>query len=198
MRNIKHSEHKRQEFINVARQLFFNNGIARTSINDIIENTHSSKGCFYYYFSSKELLIDIILSEELNKFHEEIRKITTNQDSSLCRRFRDLIYSVLVSSTEFKFIKELYYLQDYPLRNGYTNVALNRCTDVFSDFIEECQREQIINIRYVWEITHIVLWGIHNILRKEGSAVVVSEDFNHILGVVEDIFNIQPGSLQNA
>ncbi|WP_052137929.1 TetR/AcrR family transcriptional regulator [Heyndrickxia ginsengihumi] len=45
---------RKQHVMNIARQLFVNNGFQTTSIQEIIEQSGISKGTFYNYFSSKK------------------------------------------------------------------------------------------------------------------------------------------------
>ncbi|MFC1481257.1 TetR/AcrR family transcriptional regulator [Candidatus Neomarinimicrobiota bacterium] len=49
---------RRQEFLDVARELFYMKGYEETSVNDILKILDLSKGTFYHYFKSKEELLD--------------------------------------------------------------------------------------------------------------------------------------------
>ena len=46
-----------RELISVAVELFSEQGYYRTSVNDILERAHSSKGGFYHHFESKEQVL---------------------------------------------------------------------------------------------------------------------------------------------
>ena len=43
---------RKQDVVNMAHQLFINNGVQSTSVQDIFEYSGISKGTFYHYFSS--------------------------------------------------------------------------------------------------------------------------------------------------
>jgi AcrR family transcriptional regulator len=62
-RKVKKPDERKGELVTVARQLFFTRGYAKTTITDIIENAEVSKGLFYYYFGSKEEILDAIVNE---------------------------------------------------------------------------------------------------------------------------------------
>lgn len=67
------------KIVNAAWKLFYMNGYADTTIDDIIEEAHVSKGSFYHYFENKESLIDGISY----MFDEAYEEILANLDENL-------------------------------------------------------------------------------------------------------------------
>lgn len=67
----KMSKTTRGRIVAAAWKLFYKNGYDDTTIDDIIEEAHVSKGSFYHYFESKESLIDGI-SYMFDDAYEEI------------------------------------------------------------------------------------------------------------------------------
>lgn len=47
----------------IARKLFVEKGYDQTSINDILKIIEIAKGTFYYYFTSKEELLEEIIMQ---------------------------------------------------------------------------------------------------------------------------------------
>ncbi len=62
-RIVKAPYERRREFIATAQQLFYTKGYERTSVNDIINEVGVSKGAFYHYFDSKEVLLEQVVDE---------------------------------------------------------------------------------------------------------------------------------------
>lgn len=62
---------KRERIIDAAWKLFREEGFAETTINDILREAEISKGTFYYYFKSKDDLLDT-LSEILDREYERL------------------------------------------------------------------------------------------------------------------------------
>ncbi len=54
---MKKGDLKKKEIIQTAETLFCKNGYETTSIQDILDVLHTSKGSFYHHFASKELLL---------------------------------------------------------------------------------------------------------------------------------------------
>lgn len=63
MRISKSPEIRRQEIIDQATQLFQNQGISKTSMTEIADKVGVAKGLVYYYFPSKEKLVDEIVDQ---------------------------------------------------------------------------------------------------------------------------------------
>ncbi len=65
MRDVKDSDVRKAEFVDAAEKLFKENGIMDTTVNAIVKELNVAKGLFYYYFKSKDDVIDAI-SERYN------------------------------------------------------------------------------------------------------------------------------------
>jgi TetR/AcrR family transcriptional repressor of nem operon len=86
------SEQKRQLIVSKAAILFNEKGIAGTSVDDIIEATGTSKGCFYGHFESKEALSHASVDYLLEKLTER-RRVALNKNTAAFERissFMDL------------------------------------------------------------------------------------------------------------
>ena len=60
-RTVKEYDERYEEFLNVGQRLFYQQGYAQTSVQEIIAEIGVAKGLFYYYFSSKTDLLDAII-----------------------------------------------------------------------------------------------------------------------------------------
>lgn len=77
----------KSRIVSAAWQLFYEKGYNRTTVDDIIELSGTSKGSFYYYFSTKDELLNT-LSVILDDFYEELeRKMSPDMNS-----FEKLLY----------------------------------------------------------------------------------------------------------
>ncbi len=72
MKENKDTEIRRTEFVEAAEKLFKENGIVDTTVNAIVREMNVAKGLFYYYFSSKDDVIDAISDKYNNEFRRAI------------------------------------------------------------------------------------------------------------------------------
>lgn len=80
MQNNQDIEQRKKEFVDAAEKLFKQNGIVDTTISAIVKEMDVAKGLFYYYFNSKDDVIDAI-SERYNRdFVRTIQKAMSSED----------------------------------------------------------------------------------------------------------------------
>lgn len=79
-RVIKKHDVRKKEFLNTAQELFFSRGYEQTSVEAIIKKIGLSKGSFYYYFKSKEDLLDQLTIRMSEKILKEIQKVVQRED----------------------------------------------------------------------------------------------------------------------
>lgn len=68
---MKKGELKKQEILRTAETLFCKNGYETTSIQDILDVLHTSKGSFYHHYASKELLLEEICRQRATTLAEK-------------------------------------------------------------------------------------------------------------------------------
>ena len=54
-------EKRKQELLNIAYNLFLQKGYENTSVDEIIEKAQIAKGTFYYYFKTKEQMLEEVI-----------------------------------------------------------------------------------------------------------------------------------------
>jgi len=60
-RVTKVPEERKQELIDTAERLFLEKGYEQTTVADIVREIEVAQGTFYYYFSSKEEILEAII-----------------------------------------------------------------------------------------------------------------------------------------
>ena len=69
----KNSSQTRSRIVSAAWNLFYRYGYENTTIDDIVEASHTSKGSFYHYFDSKDALMGS-LSYLFDEKYEELKE----------------------------------------------------------------------------------------------------------------------------
>jgi AcrR family transcriptional regulator len=62
-RIVKNPDVRRAEILNVSEKLFKKEGYAKTSVESIIKNVGIAKGTFYYYFKTKEEILNALVEK---------------------------------------------------------------------------------------------------------------------------------------
>ena len=66
----KNARNTRSRIVNAAWKLFYEQGYENTTVEEIIEVSHTSKGSFYHYFDGKDALLGTLSSLFDEKYQE--------------------------------------------------------------------------------------------------------------------------------
>ena len=81
------------EFLDAAESLFYSRGYEETAVSDIVNKVEVAQGTFYNYFSSKEAVLETIVSRHISKIYREIEDIA-NSDRIAPNKLELLVYSI--------------------------------------------------------------------------------------------------------
>ena len=80
MRRIKKPEVRKSEILDAAQKLFTEKGYSKTTVTDILNVHGLSKGVFYYYFKSKEEVMDAIIQRIVDAEFANAKSIAANPE----------------------------------------------------------------------------------------------------------------------
>jgi len=80
---VKKGDIKKHDFLLTAEDLFCRNGYEKTSVQDIIDCLHSSKGSFYHHFPSKESLLEGICGNRAEQIYVKASAEAEKADSTI-------------------------------------------------------------------------------------------------------------------
>lgn len=145
MRIVKDPEERRQEIIDTAKRLFITKGYEKTSINDILKSVGIAKGTFYYYFASKEDVLEAMVLEVVKQGAEKARTIL--QDESVPVLIR-IIMALQAQAPEIEGADMLHEQMLKPenakLDQVYLQVMVRELTEVLAKPVDEAIREGIM------------------------------------------------------
>ena len=127
---------RKASLLDTAERLFFTRGYAATTINDILETQHCSKGSFYHHFESKLDVLTALCRAHAAQAQERYEQTLSEQDTALERLNLLLESSFPVNRREEKLCSLLMQLIATPEGEQVLFVffeELRRC------FFEECK-----------------------------------------------------------
>jgi len=90
-RIVKDPEIRKNELIDVATELFMEKGYEETSISDIVKKAKVAHGTFYYYFKTKEKILDEIIEIIQNYLFEKLEEISNRKDINAIEKFIEFL-----------------------------------------------------------------------------------------------------------
>ena len=116
MKNKK-SDNTKKEIIRVAADLFIRNGYEYSTIEDILREWGGSKGSLYYYFGSKEEVLDAVVQTLVEKEEKRIKDILSEKEFSTLEMLNLFLAACLSRN------RQLYGLEAEIYRSG--NITLS-------------------------------------------------------------------------
>jgi AcrR family transcriptional regulator len=82
MRTVKEAEVRKNEILDAAENLFARKGFEAATVNDILSAVDIAKGTFYYYFKSKEDVLDAIVRRRIDSGVAAAKRIAADPSLS--------------------------------------------------------------------------------------------------------------------
>ena len=98
IRISKNPEERKKELIDIAEQLFIKKGYEQTAVSDIVKKAKVAQGTFYYYFKTKEEILDLITDRYININVEGFEKIANEKGPNALEK----IINILQFSSSFR------------------------------------------------------------------------------------------------
>ena len=159
MRNVKPHEERRQEILETSARLFFDKGYAKTKITDIIEEIGMSKGIFYYYFESKEDVMNAIIIDMIEKDVADARKIA--DDKAL--NAHEKVYRIItqrnskISKKNHDFMKQFKEVENPEIFIKAIRMGMSKLLPILSEVVEQGIREGVFNLEYPYETIELLM-----------------------------------------
>lgn len=158
MKTVKEGEIRRREILDVARELFVTKGYDQTSVNDILKIVDIAKGTFYYYFASKEEVLEAIILDIVEEGARKAERIVKDQSIPLLNR---IMMAIMAQAPEFEgsdeIKEELHKVENAKLERLYLKAMLKRMTPVLQEPVRECMKEGIVHTEYPTECIETIL-----------------------------------------
>ena len=159
---------RKNELLDTSQELFFTKGYKQTSIESIIKKIGVAKGTIYYYFKSKEDLMDKLVKRMTNKILIEVKKITERTDlDALTKLNRAYITTRNVKLENIDliklYLKVLYKDENIILRHKIYMSNIELLVPEFAKIIQQGVEEKVFNTpfprkaaRLIFELAQIL------------------------------------------
>ncbi|MBD3920517.1 TetR/AcrR family transcriptional regulator [Paenibacillus sp. PR3] len=201
MRNIKKPEERRNEILDASEMLFASQGYTQTTINDILSAIGIAKGTFYYYFKSKEEVMDAIIDRFITSGVEAAQVVASNPTLTAPEKIFHIVMAQNMSDTPRKeqMIEQLHQINNAEMHQKSLIETITRLTPVLTAVVEEGIREGAFATPYPQESVEFLLvssqflfdeglfhWQPEELLKKAQAFVYVMET---ILGAAQGTFH---------
>lgn len=155
MRRHKEPEVRKSELLDAAQTLFVEKGYAKTTVTDILNVHGLSKGVFYYYFKSKEEVMDAIIKRMVDDMVDHAEKIAADPGMTPPQR----IFAILTGGGQSeKMIKDkenmtrqFHDVQNAEMHQKCLALSIKRLAPVMAQVFREDDGQTAISTNYLLE-----------------------------------------------
>ncbi|HBE79260.1 MAG TPA: TetR/AcrR family transcriptional regulator [Firmicutes bacterium] len=90
-RVLKEPEERKAEIMDTAQELFHIKGYEATTISDILEKAGIARGTFYYYFKSKDEIMNAVIERGIAEQIQTLMPIVENNNLNALEKLKQLI-----------------------------------------------------------------------------------------------------------
>ena len=181
---------KKQEIVEISKNLIDEKGVNNVSIRDIVKNVGMAQGLFYYYFKSKEEILEIIINEYVEAFCIELE----NSVDGIQMKYDNWKEKI---ETTIKMLVKLYKDNTSPLEkfNNKKNkdlymsmvyATIDRLANLIEKVITEALSSGFIKLNHPKETAYVLIYGIIDLINHKK---IVDEKIQEIDGDISKIIN---------
>ncbi len=141
-RVTKSREDRRKEIVQTAERLFRKVGFAKCSVDMIIKEIGVAKGTFYYYFKSKEEILEAIADQTLSQIVEMAEGIAADPSMTALEKMQALLTNSHVGDDDTRDIAEMLHLPQNRELHEITNIqTVLRMSPIFAEIVRQGNQE---------------------------------------------------------
>ncbi len=157
-RVTKDPDVRREELIDVAEELFLKNGYEETPVSDIVKKAQVAQGTFYYYFKSKEDVLDALTDRYLSEFMGCIEKEIERDDINAVEK----MISTFKCGSRFSLGRKKLMIYLHEEENSLLHLKLERrnhalIVPLFARIVEQGVRDGLFHVKYPHEVALVMV-----------------------------------------
>lgn len=166
-RIVKDPKERRTEILSAAEELFRNQGYVNTTVDAIIRQVGVAKGTFYYYFKSKEDILDAIVHQMVDQICEEYKKIANEPKMSAMDKMRQMLRGKnRLLESESELMENLHRPENRELHERINVEIILKVAPIFAQVIEQGKKEAAFDVENPLETLQFLLAGSQFLLES--------------------------------
>lgn len=189
---MKKGEKRKQELLQIAYRLFLARGYENTSVDEIIDEAGIAKGTYYYYFESKEQMLEEVIGLMIGQETGAARQILVS-DLSVPEKIVGIIASLRPSREETTIKEALHQPQNLLMHEKTLKKLIDTVVPLLAETAEEGIRQGIFCCDHVQERVRMLM-TISNQLFNDGH--YTEGDITVFIDLMEKMLGAAPGTME--
>ena len=210
-RTVKDPDERRRELLACAQKLFYSKGYESTSVRDIVNEAGVAKGTFYYYFDSKQAILESMIDELVSYSLVLMKPIIDDPDLNATEKwiqaFRIIADWKADRKKELLALLEIMHSDENVLLRHKTNlITVERLSVELAKIVAQGVDEGVFDTEFGKDAARIALGSsitlsttMYDLLlhpeQYDDPAALARQKISAVQDAIERVLGAEPGSL---
>ncbi|ADQ14325.1 TetR/AcrR family transcriptional regulator [Halanaerobium hydrogeniformans] len=187
-KKTKKSLKRRNTILREAEKLFIEEGFEKATVKEIAERAGVAKGTFYYYFDTKEDIINALLGKRYNHTEKKAQHILESDKYSPLEKLEKVILRLIFTRQgNFKVYEFFKIDENAKFMKKRNKEFWNKFIPVFTEIVKEGVEAGVFETDYPEELTEILFMGIDGFLHRHYAKFTTKEMYQAKFCAVEEL-----------
>lgn len=201
MRIVKQAEQRKEEILICALKMFAEKGFRNTSVNSILEELHIAKGTFYYYFKSKEEILDAALLYYIDKLKVKLEQTLSDVTLPASEKFVRVVLQASENDDIVKchIISAIHQSGNELLHEKSLVLSVECMLPILVRIVEEGNSEGCFHVRYVQTTVETILIAAQFMFDERYFAHQTEDNAKRLqeyVSIVESLLGVEEGTYE--
>ena len=188
---MKKGERRKQELLQIAYRMFISRGYENTSVDEIIEEAGIAKGTFYYYFETKEQLLEEVIGMMIDRETEAAGQVL-KAEIPIPQKIVGIISSLRPAKEEMPIEGALMQPENMVMHGKIRKKIVEKAVPLLAEVVEEGIAEGVFSCDCIPERVRMLL-VISSDTFDEGR--FTAQDVTVFIDMTEKLLGAQPGTM---
>ncbi len=149
-----------REILDVAEPLFYAKGYHETAISDIVKKMGIAKGTFYYYFKSKQEILETLIKRRISAFMSEVQAIADSAGITSPQKIESVIqamFRTIRNNDEGLVFEYLYNDRTLHILDKISREGIRQLTPVLLKIIENGKQQNDFKVPHPLAAVNVIL-----------------------------------------
>ncbi len=184
-------KNKKEELLEIAYKLFITKGYDNTSVDEIISEANIAKGTYYYYFTSKEEMLDQVVNNIIEK-EVEIAKEYLDKPLTIEQKLIGVITALRPSDNETSIVDALNDEKNLKMHKKYNKKINESAIPILKEIVLDGIKNGIFDCDNIDERLKIILIISNELFDYESFS---KKDVEVFIDTIEKILGSKKGCM---
>ena len=160
MRISKNPDVRKNELILAAEELFRESGYDETSVSGIVKKVGVAQGTFYYYFKSKDDVLNAVIDYYIDQYAAGLEKLLSDQSLSPVQKIQMIANDALgMHICDRKFVDFLHSEENLVTHQKFMVKSFNQMIPLLTKIVEQGITAGAFHVEYPEEMVEMVVYA---------------------------------------